>query len=241
MPAYYKIKVVEIDKDEAMVKMHLKVINPDTMKIYNTIGFGLQLLYNFKWEGFPIATEIDSEDLSNPEWCTKYANGFVKSVEISERTKPRIPFAINDYEDPFWQSPELWPEAVLKVYCTDPAWLAHITVNEEWESYAYDVSRSYDDHEPILLNKNASEKAISSPDSFGWMPIPSFLFSQGSYRLPSVVLFPKFTESSYVVEKIRDFSKEDHETVLSLHCFFGSVAVCRRVWSVASARPLSIC
>jgi len=218
MPAYYKAKVLNINKAEASTTIHLQVISPDSMQIYDSVGFGLHLLDNYKWKGNPIADEITYEELTSTEWCTQYANGFVKKVEIIEHLRPISLKVLYSYKEghPFFKSKELWPEAIVKVHCTDAAWLAHLNENEEWESYAWDVSRHYNSCDPILAGQEADGDTFLDW-SEGWMPIPSFLFDQGKHKLPSVLFFPKFTESSYDVVNITDYSNLDHQSLIKLH------------------------
>jgi len=197
MGGYYDIKILAINRAEASVKMHIRMFNPDGSKIYDSVGFGLQLLENGRWKGSLIGKEISFEDLLDENWCQKYANGFVKSVEKVEQSS-----------DP--------PIAILTIYCTDAAWLSHLSEGEEWESAAYEVARQYDPCEPILYQKIEH----SNPDfdeSIGWMPVPSFLFEQGSYRLPNVVFLPKFTESSYFIKNTIRYEQDDHLELLNLH------------------------
>ncbi|MEM8527528.1 MAG: hypothetical protein AAGG68_23000 [Bacteroidota bacterium] len=197
MGGYYDIKIIEINRAEASVKMRIRMFNYDAGKIYDSVGFGLQLLENGKWKGSLIGEEISFEDLLDPEWCQKYANGFVKSVEKVEQSS-----------DP--------PIAILTIYCTDSAWTSHLLVGEEWESYAYEVAQKYDACEPILYQKVEGSNA-DSDESIGWMPVPSFLYAQGTHRLPNVVLIPKFTESSYYIKDTLRFTQENQHELLKLH------------------------
>ncbi|MEN0049401.1 MAG: hypothetical protein AAF806_20240 [Bacteroidota bacterium] len=197
-PGYYKVKILEINQAEISVKMHVKMFNPDAGRIYDSVGFGLHLLNNGKWGNSLISEEISFEDFLDAEWCQKYANGFVKSVtKVSKSSDP--------------------PTAILTVYCTDIAWLSHLSVGEEWESYAYEVARQYDICEPILYNPNMENYSDDFDESVGWMPVPSFLFAQNSYPLPNVVFLPKFTESSYFVKDTIRYTKENHHELLKLH------------------------
>jgi len=184
MAGYYDVKILEINQAEASVKMHIKMFNPDGSRIYESVGFGLHLLNNGKWKNSLIGQEISFEDLLDVDWCQKYANGFVKSVE-----------KVDQSSDP--------PVAIVTIYCTDAAWLSHLSEGEEWESYAFEVARQYDACEPILYNPEAGKPDPDFDESTGWIPIPSFLFDQGSYRLPKVVYLPKFTgtrRSSQIAE-----------------------------------------
>lgn len=195
---YYEVKVLEINRDEASVKMHVRMFNPDGGKIYDSVGFGLQLLDNGKLKTSLLAKEVDiTSDLNDSDWARKYSGGFVKKVIKEDLEK------ITGSENP--DSGPL-PVALITIYCTDQAWIDHLTVGEVWESYAYEVSRYYDECDPILYDAENNEAFDSADLSEFWMPVPSLLFEQDFYKLPNTVYIPKYTKSSYVVDTVIEFS-----------------------------------
>ncbi len=201
---YYTVKVLEINEAETSVIFRIHMFNPDGTRIYESVGFGLQMLINSEIESSLLASELDMDDLCDPDWARRYANGFVKSV-----TKEPIGTEGTD--------------ALLTVYCTDKAWLSHLSVGEEWESAAYEVSRSYDPCEPIMFGVKKSNSTDSFDFAEYWMPVPSFLFSQSSHRLPNVVYIPRYTGSSYMVSEVMELSGEDQTPLKELHGKFVKV------------------
>ncbi|MFK7934817.1 MAG: hypothetical protein AB8G22_15015 [Saprospiraceae bacterium] len=217
MPGYYIVKILKINPVEASVKLHIRMFNPDGARIYGSVGFGLQLLDNGKWKGSLIGNEISFDDFTEPAWCQQYANGFVRRVEKIEGDPVVPPENDNDKSDPDYYPVDPLPTATMTIFVSDAAWLAHLTEGDEWESYAYEVARQYDACEPILYQEVQADGTVSTDLSEGWMPLPSFLFPQGSYRLPNVVYFPKYTLSSYTVGETMAYSADDPDALLALH------------------------
>ena len=58
MSSLYKVKVIAINLEKALVKLQVKVIHPDAMIIHKTAGFALLLIDNYKKKGFPLANEV---------------------------------------------------------------------------------------------------------------------------------------------------------------------------------------
>lgn len=217
MSSLYKVKILGIDKENASVTLRVKVIHPDAMRIHKTAGFALMLIDNFKWKGFPIADEISFEEAIDSTWSRKYAKGFIKAVSVAEQISTIPPDLFEDNNHHFYKTPELWPEEILEITCTDVAWLAHLSQHEEWESTAFNVARSYDACAPIIYESALNKKEDKADQTSAWMPIPSFLFDEGSFFLPKVLNFPKYTASSYVIKEVIDCSTKEHNTVLELH------------------------
>jgi hypothetical protein len=208
MSTLYEVKVLKVDRVNSFADFNIKVVHADAMSIYETAGFALHILHNEKWTGSPLSTEISSEDLYDDSWSTQYAKGFVTEFEIidtifeqPESSKYKYD---PEYAHPFWDKPDEWPEAVLRITCSDSAWLEHIYEGDQWDSTAFNPARYYDDCEPIIYDKgNAISKANSNEED-GWIPFPSFLVSHGTVHLPKVLSFPAYTESAYEYDKISD-------------------------------------
>lgn len=74
---YYMVKVLEINEDEASVKLNVRMFNPDGGRIYKSVGFGLVLLDNGKMETSLISEQLNRDDMYSPRWASQYANDFV--------------------------------------------------------------------------------------------------------------------------------------------------------------------
>lgn len=218
MSTLYNIKAIKIDNEKAYADFNIKVVHPDAMTIHETAGFGLHVINNVNWKASPISNEISNEDLGDANWCSKYAHGFIKKVEIVETLfeQPEGSKYPHDreYNHPFWQSPHEWPEAILRISATDPAWLEHIKEGDEWDSAAYNPSRYYDACKPIKCSHGDMPQETKANESSGWIPFPSFLINQGTFHLPKALSFPAYTESAYELEEVIDIKWDDPEQVM---------------------------
>lgn len=149
MPALYRIRVKEIDREKAFIILNVKTINLDanelsSRSVRNT-GFVLALLDNIKLENTPIREYISYEEMYDAAWQQKYAKAYIQEFKIKDVWMPIDDEIMKTYNE----TPELWQEANVEITCTDPAWIKHLNLEDSWESYAFLVTQTFDDCSPM--------------------------------------------------------------------------------------------
>lgn len=204
MSTLYTVSVREIENDTTVV-LDVQVVHPDSMYISPTPGFALMLL----WEGAdgdaPLSTELDLDTVLDEGWMRKYAKGFVADVEQIEVDNEPPPAAQQDYEHDYWKEPHEWLRGTLRIRGTDPAWIAHLSEGQGWDSTAYESNSAFDDCEPIPFEE-AAEPVPPSADQdphAGLIPVPRvFFLDYLSEADDEFIWFPKYSDKAYVPDEV---------------------------------------
>lgn len=200
MSTLYSVSVRTLEDDTtAILDMH--VVHPDSMYISATPGFALMLLWEASEGGDPLAGEVDLDTALDATWLRKYAQGFVREVEIVELENEPPAEAKDDYEHAYWDEPDQWLRGALRIEVSDPAWIAHLSAGKSWDSAAYESNSSFDSCDPILFEQEESPAAAADAHA-GLIPVPRILFLDYlSSADDDFVWLPKYSDKAYVTDE----------------------------------------
>lgn len=202
MSTLYVVRVREIEDDTTAV-LDVRVVHPDSMYISATPGFALMLLWEGAESGDPITAEVDLETLLDADWMRKYAPGIVRGAEIIALENEPPAAADSDYEHAYWQNPEEWLRGTMRVQVSDPAWIAHLSEGQSWDSTAFESNSSFESCEPISFEPQAATPAVSDDPRAGLMPVPRVFFLDylGAFD-DEFIWFPKYSDKAYVATEV---------------------------------------
>lgn len=208
--------------DPKTVDLHIKVVHPDSMIIYDTPGFYMMLLQECTEENNLLAQEVDYDTVTDGKWLKKYARGFIEKVEVLKLKNKQPAAAESDYDHPYWADSSKWLSGTVRVTMTHPGWCQHATDGLQWESASYDPNSRYDNCPVITPNGGEVIVAEDPTDRTGFLPIPNYFFNE-TFPLPSPVYIPIYGEKAYVMgEKIqgKDITPEVRDQFLGVPAFF---------------------
>ncbi len=219
MSTLYTVSVRELI-DETTAVLDVQVVHPDSMYISATPGFALMLL----WEGTDgdsaLSTELDLDTVLDESWMRKYARGFVASVEqVALENEPPAE-AQQDYEHDYWKEPHEWLRGTLRIQVTDPAWVAHLSEGQGWDSTAFEPNSSFDDCAPIAFGEEGDEAPAAVEDQdprAGLIPVPRVFFLDYLSEADDEYLwFPKYSEKAYLHGEVFEGDQVTEELLDSL-------------------------
>jgi hypothetical protein len=162
------------------------------------------------WEGTdgdePLSTEVDLDTALDSGWMRKYAKGFVSDVEVVELENEPPKEAQRDHEHAYWSEPDGWLRGALRIQVTDPAWIAHLSEGQAWDSAAFEPSSTFDECDPIAFEEQAEEAPDSTDDAdsrAGLIPVPRVFFLDYLSEVEDeFVWFPKYSDKAYVADEV---------------------------------------
>lgn len=215
MSTLYTISVHEVEDDTTAV-LDVQVVHPDSMYISATPGFALMVLWESTDGDEPLAAEVDLDTALDAGWMRKYAKGFVTAVELVELENEPSPAARDDYEHAYWKEPDGWLRGAIRVEVSDPAWIAHLSAGQAWDSAAFESNSTFDPCDPIRFEQAKAPAASDDPRA-GLLPVPRIFFLD---YLDSVddefIWFPKYSDKAYVTEELYEGDALTDEVLDSL-------------------------
>lgn len=183
----YSVKVAE--KGTHTVSLMIEVIHPDSNYISDNASFALMLLHEGarRADGAPLNEELSFDDVMDRGWVERYARGFIQGVEVSVLSG-----------EAHASDSEQWLKAKVDITVTDPAWIQHLEIDATFESRAFEVAFSFQDHPPI----HPGQVDPNAPVPEAFVAIPGALFDVEG--VPQVVQAAAFSASSYRSPDLRE-------------------------------------
>lgn len=220
MSELYAISVQKLE-NETTVLIDVQVVHPDAMYISSSPSFALQLLQESARDGAPLGAEVDYEQTMDADWVRQYARGFIRDVYLVDLENEVPPEAEDDYDHPYWEDSAHWLRGTLRVEVTDPAWIAHLEGDEQWDSAAFEVSSTADPCEPILYEAEASRPAEDDLDAqephAGLFALPRVFWPSVLREFDEdIIWFPKYAKNAYVAQQTYEGAEITDELKASL-------------------------
>lgn len=191
----YEIKVLKLGKTK--ITLNVEVVQRESMEIPESPGFALSLLCDNADKDSKLAGLVDSDDVDNQEWAKKNAKAYVKSVKVTLKNKPSDEILADD-SNVYWDTKSNWLKGKMEIEVTDPAWIEHMSEDDEWESASFDPSMEYDDCKP---NKITKVKTASKDDGqhAGMMPIWKYMADNLLLKSEhEIIWIPKYEVEEYI-------------------------------------------
>ena len=140
----FRVKVT--GKTVDTLTFRLRIITGEQPGFYDGKSFALMLLYdpivNERTRGAPLAEKVTFDDTLDVGWVRAHVDEYVRSSRLFD-TK-NLPLTVDlaalsgNQRRAFFNSTRA-PQASLEIVVTDPRWIAHVKLGDEWETAAYDA------------------------------------------------------------------------------------------------------
>jgi|GEM_PF-3290861 len=171
-------RVTTLAKSDRAISLAIVVVHPDAIYIPADPSFALMVLHEAAEQGDALAGEVSFDDTLDTTWVKHYAKGFIRTVKVSGIIKKRTSM-----------------RGRMDITVSDPAWIAHIKKGDGWDSRAFALIGSYDDH---ALITPGSKGVATDEDGFVWVPRECFMdFTNVSDDMPALLEMPAYAPSAY--------------------------------------------
>ena len=201
-----------VSRSDTDLVLDVRVVHPDAMRIPPDRSFALMLLRDGVKDGDVLAREISFEDTMDEVWVTRYAAGFIRDVQVTDVTgKPPKAAEENPYHR-YWDHPEEWMRGRLHVTVAHPAWIAHVEPGARWQSGAFVLTATYDDHPPIVPGVAGPAEVEGA---FVWVPRECVIERAAPPDIPALFEAPAYASSAYAAMQVMKAGAIDGERLRS--------------------------
>lgn len=129
MSAFFEVTVIE--KESNVVKLRLRIINPDQEEFHEEENVAFQFLlepifYNMDFTS-SLGKKVPMKNLADEEWILENTEKYVESSKL---------IGIKNYPP---ESTDDIPEAEMIIEVTSSKWVEHLKPGMTWQSAAYDM------------------------------------------------------------------------------------------------------